>query len=125
MTSTPPDHVFLCHSLLHRNDFIFKVNLKDVNSHLTLSFFVCLCFRVSPGVCRARDGRPGAPAGLKYPFVGSPAHCLHHLHGGRHPPLCHSAAAQRQEGGPGAAFRQVGLDPDDIFPSHDISDLDS
>lgn len=58
MTSTPPDHVFLCHSLLlHRNDFIFKVNLKDVNSHLTLSFlFVCVSECPRESVERAMAG---------------------------------------------------------------------
>lgn len=62
--------------------------------------------RLSAGLTES-DGRSGAPAGLQHSAVGGAAHRLHHVLRRDHPSLRHPAAAQRQEGGPGAGVRQV------------------
>lgn len=72
-------------------------------------FFLALrftsCLRV--WLCEQSDGGSRTPAGLQHPDVGGAAHRLHHLLCGNHPSLRHPAAAQRQEGQPGAGVRQV------------------
>lgn len=94
---------------LHALDPKFPMMLHMLSDNCYWVFFLPLrfisCLRV--WLREQSDGGSRTSAGLQHPDVGGAAHRLHNLLCRDHPSLRHPAAAQRQEGRPGAGVRQV------------------